>query len=146
MVELQAWFAPLLWIIGTITALVAFVRLCKPVWAVFQCPKKMDSTLVILTDKMDKHYAQSNKNQEEMNQRLSQIEAKQDKADEVQMSLLHDAIAQIYTVSQLKGEISEADYKRACDLNDQNGESDYIDSLMLAMKEMYISQQKHKIK
>ena len=30
MTELQAWFAPLLWVIGTITAIVAFVKLIMP--------------------------------------------------------------------------------------------------------------------
>lgn len=30
MPELQAWFQPLLWIIGTITAIVGFVKLILP--------------------------------------------------------------------------------------------------------------------
>lgn len=38
MAELQAWFAPLLWALATITAIVAFVRLCKPVWKIFTAP------------------------------------------------------------------------------------------------------------
>lgn len=38
MAELQAWFAPLLWVLATITAIVAFVRLCKPVWKIFTAP------------------------------------------------------------------------------------------------------------
>jgi len=39
--EVQIWFSPLLWILGTITALVAFIRLCAPVWAFVKLPKEL---------------------------------------------------------------------------------------------------------
>lgn len=58
MAELQAWFAPLLWILATITAIVAFVRLCKPVWRLVTSPaelsKKLDNTDAMMQSNFDK--------------------------------------------------------------------------------------------
>ena len=56
MEDLQAWFAPLLWILGKITALVAFIRLCKPVWKVFSAPKELADKIDVLNGKLDEHF------------------------------------------------------------------------------------------
>lgn len=49
MIEIQEWFEPLLWIIGTIIALVTFVRFCSPVWKFFTYPKELAAKIEELT-------------------------------------------------------------------------------------------------
>lgn len=52
------------------------------------------------------------------------------------MSLLHDSIVQIYQRAKEKG-ITDNDYRRACDLYAEDGNSPYIDSLMDELGEMH---------
>lgn len=146
MTDLQAWFAPLLWIIATITAIVAFVRLCKPVWKIFTAPDRLEKTLKDNIENINSHFDDVNKRLDKYAADLKRIEDKMEHSDEVQMSLLHDQIIQIYEVAKLSGEISDADYKRATDLYKQDGGSEYIDNIMELMAELFKESQKKRLK
>lgn len=146
MADLQAWFAPLLWIIATITAIVAFVRLCKPVWKIFTAPDRLEQTLQDNIKNINNHFDDVNKRLNKYDADLKRIEDKMEHSDEVQMSLLHDQIIQIYEVAKLSGEISDADYKRATDLYKQDGGSEYIDNIMELMAELFKESQKKRLK
>lgn len=146
MADLQAWFAPLLWIIATITAIVAFVRLCKPVWKIFTAPDRLEQTLQDNIKNINTHFDDVNKRLDKYDADLKRIEGKMEHSDEVQMSLLHDQIIQIYEVAKLSGEISDADYKRATDLYKQDGGSEYIDNIMELMAELFKESQKKRLK
>lgn len=146
MADLQAWFAPLLWIIATITAIVAFVRLCKPVWKIFTAPDRLEQTLKDNIENINSHFNDVNKRLDKYDADLKRIEDKMEHSDEVQMSLLHDQIIQIYEVAKLSGEISDADYKRATDLYQQDGGSEYIDNIMELMAELFKESQKKRLK
>lgn len=146
MADLQAWFAPLLWIIATITAIVAFVRLCKPVWKIFTAPDRLEKTLKDNIENINGHFNDVNKRLDKYDADLKRIEDKMEHSDEVQMSLLHDQIIQIYEVAKLSGEISDADYKRATDLYKQDGGSEYIDNIMELMAELFKESQKKRLK
>ena len=146
MADLQAWFAPLLWIIATITAIVAFVRLCKPVWKIFTAPDRLEQTLQDNIENINSHFDDVNKRLDKYDADLKRIEDKMEHSDEVQMSLLHDQIIQIYEVAKLRGEISDADYKRATDLYRQDGGSEYIDNIMELMAELFKESQKKRLK
>lgn len=146
MADLQAWFAPLLWIIATITAIVAFVRLCKPVWKIFTAPDRLEQTLQDNIKNINTHFDDVNKRLDKYDADLKRIEDKMEHSDEVQMSLLHDQIIQIYEVAKLSGEISDADYKRATDLYRQDGGSEYIDNIMELMAELFKESQKKRLK
>lgn len=146
MADLQAWFAPLLWIIATITAIVAFVRLCKPVWKIFTVPDRLEQTLKDNIENINSHFDDINKRLDKYDADLKRIEDKMEHSDEVQMSLLHDQIIQIYEVAKLSGEISDADYKRATDLYKQDGGSEYIDNVMELMAELFKESQKKRLK
>lgn len=146
MADLQAWFAPLLWIIATITAIVAFVRLCKPVWKIFTAPDRLEQTLKDNIENINSHFDDVNKRLDKYDADLKRIEDKMEHSDEVQMSLLHDQIIQIYEVAKLSGEISDADYKRATDLYKQDGGSEYIDNIMELMAELFKESQKKRLK
>lgn len=146
MADLQAWFAPLLWIIATITAIVAFVRLCKPVWKIFTAPDRLEQTLKDNIENINSHFDDINKRLDKYDADLKRIEDKMEHSDEVQMSLLHDQIIQIYEVAKLSGEIPDADYKRATDLYKQDGGSEYIDNIMELMAELFKESQKKRLK
>lgn len=137
MAGIQAWFAPLLWIIATITAIVAFVRLCKPVWNFFSSPKALSEKLDATWDKMDAGFTQINNRLDQHEREFEQIHDKLDKSDQVSLSLLHDSIVQIYQHARDSRKLEDDDYRRACDLYAQDGESPYIDSLMKELHRMH---------
>lgn len=137
MAAIQAWFAPLLWIIATITAIVAFVRLCKPLWHFFTTPTE-------LSDKFDENSNLIQKNFDSINERLDTydeefktIHSKLDRSDQVNLSLLHDSIVQIYQQARRNQKVEDDDYRRACDLYAQDGDSPYIDGLMKELSKMH---------
>lgn len=127
---LQLWFEPLLWIIGTITALAAFVRLCKPVWKFLTIPTQTIERLNEFEKKIDQKLTS-------LENRVEKLTKQNEQEDSITLSLLHDAIVQIYQQAKRDGFISEVDYYRACELYKQNGNSQYIDSIMTALTEMH---------
>lgn len=146
MQDIQAWFAPLLWIIATITAIVAFVRLCKPVWKIFTAPEELNKSVNSLKNDMQGHFDDVNSRLDKYDDDLHRIEQHVEKSDKVQLSLLHDQIVQIYEIAKIAGEISQADYKRACDLYAQDGDDEYIDLIFNLIKEMYLESEKRREK
>lgn len=159
MADLQAWFAPLLWVLATITAIVAFVRLCKPVWRIFSAPDKFskelegvsdklgaqlgdaierfDGRLAALDKRLDEHTHVFAEFEDRSNKQFETFEERFDVNDAVQLSLLHDAIAQIYQRNKEQRAISDGDFRRMEDLYAQDGENPYIDSLVREMREWH---------
>ena len=113
------------------------MRLCKPVWKIFTAPDRLEKTLQDNIENINNHFDDVNKRLDKYDADLKRIEDKMVHSDEVQMSLLHDQIIQIYEVAKLSGEISDADYKRATDLYKQDGGSEYIDNIMELMAELF---------
>lgn len=68
---------------------------------------------------------------------FEQIHDKLDRGDAVNISLLHDSIVQIYQRARDTKHIADDDYRRACDLYAQDGESPYIDNLMNELHELH---------
>lgn len=95
---------------------------------------------------MDGHFKDVNSRLDKYDNDLQRIEDRIQHNDEVQMSLLHDQIIQIYEIAKLSGEISDADYKRATDLYKQDGGSEYIDNIMELMAELFKESQKKRLK
>ena len=141
--DIQAWFQPLLWIIATITALVAFVRLCKPVWKIFKAPEEAMKAIGNLSTQMGDHFDGVDKRLDSYDDRLTEIEHTLQRADAVQQALIHDSIAQICDLSRIQGKVSGDNYRRACELNKMNGTSSYIDTRMKELETLYLSQPDH---
>lgn len=144
MSELQLWFEPLLWACATIAALVAFVRLCKPVWKIFTAPKEFSEKLDLLNNRLDNKFKGVDEKFDKIDVRLDNqnnslktLSEQNAKEDAITLSLLHDSIVQIYQLAKEQGTISEVSYFRACELYKQNGNSQYIDSIMSLLKEMH---------
>ena len=108
MTEFQAWFQPLLWVIATITAIVAFIRLCKPVWKIFTAPAEFSKQLSIFSKEMHDKFA-------DMNERM-------DRQDE-DLRILKHAFLNSYFQTGLKGNIDEAVISRGL----QNGMNEYVE-------------------
>ena len=139
MAELQEWFKPLLWIIGTITAIVAFVKLVLPLFKNFAKPAKLEQAL-------DEHIANISDKLDHFDERLDLVDDRFDdlvnkinRNEEVELALLHDAIVQIYHFSKSRGSVYAEDYLRACELYKYNGKSQYIETIMEELTELYKS-------
>lgn len=126
-----------MWILATITAIVAFVRLCKPAWRLICSPnelsKKLDHTDAMVQRNFDYITERFDQHEKE----LREIHTKLDKGDAINLSLLHDSIVQIYQRARDNHRIADDDYRRACDLYAQDGNSPYIDNLMGELREMH---------
>lgn len=60
-----------------------------------------------------------------------------EKLDSIQLSLLHDRISEIYKDAIATKYISDTDYHRACELYTENGESQYIATLMTELASLH---------
>lgn len=130
----QNWFSPLLWILGTITAVVAFVRLCTPLWAFVKLPKELLSKVEENDQKDQERFDNLNSRLDKQQEELCALTKKVEVIDQIQLSLLHDRISEIYKNAMQTKYISDTDYHRACELYKKNGESDYITTLMGELK------------
>lgn len=137
MAELQAWFAPLLWVIATITALAAFVRLCKPVWKVFTAPSEFGKQIEELSASMDRQFQEVSRRMDRHDSDLEDLGIRFEIAEGIQLSLLHDQIADIYQQAQKDGLISQENYRRAKDLHSMDGKNPYIDGLVESLDDMF---------
>lgn len=137
MAELQAWFAPLLWIIATITALAAFVRLCKPIWKVFTAPSEFSKRLEELNTTMNGQFQEMSRRMDRHDSDLNDLGTRFKIAEGIQLSLLHDQIADIYQQAQKDGLISQENYRRAKDLHAMDGKNPYIDGLVESLDDMF---------
>lgn len=137
MPELQAWFQPILWVMATITAIVAFVKLILPAIKMFLKPAKVEETL-------NGHIENISNKLDHFDDRLDTIDANLDdliekvrREEEVELALLHDAIVQIYHFSKSQGKVFPEDYQRACELYKYNGKSQYVETIMDELTELY---------
>lgn len=133
MAALQTWFAPLLWIIGTITAIVCFIKLCMPFFKNFHSSKDFIEKIDDILDKISK----IDEKLVQQEEKLIKLTEWNQREDSITLTLLHDSIVQIYEQAKANNYISEVDYYRACELYKQNGNSQYIDSIMSALSEMH---------
>ena len=137
MTELQAWFAPLLWVIGTITAIVAFVKLIMPAIKALGQPAKLQESFnefsTNITTKWDKLDGRLDKIDSELDSLIEKIH----REEEIELALLHDAIVQIYHFSKSQGKVYPEDYQRACELYKYNGKSQYVETIMEELTELY---------
>ena len=137
MTELQAWFAPLLWVIGTITAIVAFIKLILPAIKVFSSPAKtqelLNTHIENISNKLDHFDGRLDKIDADIEGLMEKIR----KEEEIELALLHDAIVQIYHFSKSQGKVFPEDYARACELYKYNGKSQYMETIMEELTELY---------
>lgn len=144
---LQAWFAPLLWIIGTITALGGFVRFCKPIWKIVQAPKELAEEMQGFRAEMTNHFNQVNLRLDQYDKDLQHLKERAASADSIQISLLRDHISTAYHFALDKGEISESSYRTVCDMYasyKKDGGNSYIDAIMEQVHELYKDTQEAK--
>lgn len=134
---IQTWFAPLLWVLATITAILAFIRLCKPVWAVFTAPKTLMQEIQNLKTEMNTNFTTIYDQIGELNDKFETLNKKIIKEDSICLSLLHSEIIQIYQKAKWENSISDMDYYRACELYKQNGNSQYIDGIMKVLQDLH---------
>ena len=134
---IQSWFAPLLWILATITAIIAFIRLCKPVWSVFTAPKILMQEIQNLKIDMNAKFEEIHAQIGDLNDKITILNAKIIKEDSICLSLLHSEIIQIYQKAKWENNISDMDYYRACELYKQNGNSQYIDGIMKVLQDFH---------
>lgn len=140
MTELQAWFAPLMWIFGTITAIVAFVRLCKPVWTLLQTPKQLNTTLMSLDAKITQHFDDIDKRLDQFDADLKQLKDFDKLSDEVQINLLRDRLSQGYEYAAERDYMSTAAYRSLCDVHavyEKCGGNSYASAIMNQIHELY---------
>lgn len=143
MPELQAWFAPLLWIFGTIASIVAFVRLCKPVWNLLQTPKQLNATIIALEAKITEHFADVDKRLDNFEKDLQLLKEFDEGADDVQINMMRDRISQGHRYFMTKGSIDEHSYRTLCDLYaayERRGGNSYAHTIMDALHQLYRNQ------
>lgn len=75
---------------------------------------------------------------------LEDLMAKVRRNEDVELALLHDAIVQIYHFSKTRGGVYAEDYARACELYKYNGKSQYIETIMEELSELYKAQKSQK--
>lgn len=68
---------------------------------------------------------------------LDDLMSKVNRNEDVELALLHDAIVQIYHFSKSRGGVYAEDYARACELYKYNGKSQYIETIMEELTELY---------
>lgn len=122
---------------ATITAIVAFVKLILPAIKVFLKPAKVEEAL-------NGHIENISNKLDHFDTRLDSIDANLDdliekvrREEEVELALLHDAIVQIYHFSKSQGKVYPEDYHRACELYKYNGKSQYVETIMEELTELY---------
>ena len=149
MEALQLWFAPVLWIIGTITTMGLFIRFCKPIWAFFQLPKQLTKTVADLDTKITDHF-------EEIDERLTQFETdiRQMKEFEklsrdVQLNLLLDRLVQGHACFSTHKRMTNEAYRSFCaiyEAYEKHGGNGYGKSVMDQIHELFKNQAKIKPK
>lgn len=137
MTELQAWFQPILWVLATITAIVAFVKLIIPAIKHFMKPAKLEKVLEGHIENISKKLDHFDDRLDTIDDNLDDLMSKVNRNEDVELALLHDAIVQIYHFSKSRGGVYAEDYARACELYKYNGKSQYIETIMEELTELY---------
>lgn len=140
MPELQAWFAPLLWVFGTLASIVAFVRLCKPVWNLLQTPKQLTATIIALDTKMTAHFTDIDTRLDGFEEDLRLLKEFDEGADDVQINMMRDRLSQGHRFFMGKGSIDDHSYRTLCDLYaayERRGGNSYAHTIMDALHDLY---------
>lgn len=74
---------------------------------------------------------------DKIDEELDSIITKIHHEEEVELALLHDAIVQIYHFSKSQGKVFPEDYARACELYKYNGKSQYMETIMEELTDLY---------
>lgn len=144
MSDLQAWFAPLIWIIGTITALAAFIRLCKPLWSVVQTPKILSEQMAELKINLSEHSIEITNRLDKYDEGLVELKTKISSADRVHLSLLRNGIISLYYSVLDRDDIPDDIYRTICDMFEsytKEGGNSYIVTVMEHVEELYKASQ-----
>lgn len=140
MEDLQAWFAPLMWVLGTIGGIIAFVRLCKPVWTLLQTPKQLNETLIKLDAKITDHFSEIDLRLDKFDSDLKQLKEFDKLSDEVQINLLRDRLSQGYQYYAERDFIGTEAYRSLCDIYkvyEKCGGNSYAHTIMEQIHELY---------
>lgn len=123
--------------IATISAIIGFVKLILPAIKAFLQPAKLQEAL-------DNHISNISNKLDHFDVRLDKIDGELDniiekihREEEVELALLHDAIVQIYHFSKAQGKVFPEDYARACELYKYNGKSQYMETIMEELTDLY---------
>ncbi len=140
MEALQAWVAPLLWIMGIITTFVAFYKLCRPFRDFLQFPKKVSEQLQKSDEKVDSHFTETNKRMDnftgdlqEIKNEIESLKAHQTINDSGTEALLRDRILQAHRYLMGKEYISQDEYESVSAMFDSYkklGGNHFVDRLM----------------
>jgi hypothetical protein len=137
---IQEWFAPLLWILGTITSLVLFIRLCKPIWSFLQMPKQLNESITKLDEKITENFKGMERRLDKLEYDIEQLRAFDSLAEEVQVNLLRDRLSQGYHYYSERGSISSDAYRSLCDIYEvykKCNANSYATSIMDKLRELY---------
>ena len=140
MVALHEWFQPLLWVLGTITAIIGFIRLCKPIWDLLETPKKLNNSLLKLNNEITNHFKTIDERLNELDLCMQSCKVQNDLSIEGQINLLRDRLSQGYNYHSERGKISEDAYRSLCEIYaiyKKLGGNSYAANLMGKIDEIY---------
>lgn len=103
----------------------------------FMKPAKLEKVLEGHIDNISKKLDHFDERLDTIDANLDDLVAKVNRNEDVELALLHDAIVQIYHFSKSRGGVYAEDYHRACELYKFNGKSEYIETIMDQLTELY---------
>ena len=103
----------------------------------FMKPAKLEAALTSHIDTISQKLDHFDERLDTIDSNLSDLMEKVRRNEDVELALLHDAIVQIYHFSKTRGGVYAEDYARACELYKYNGKSQYIETIMDELTELY---------
>jgi len=101
---------------AAITAFLAFIRLCRPVWNWFQGPKKNLALLTKLDEKFDKYETKIEGRLDRIESEIHELRTYDNLSNEANINLLRDRIAQGYNYYLKNGNMTNESYRSFCDM------------------------------
>lgn len=102
-------------------------------------PAKLEATLTTHIENISTKLDHFDDRLDVIDNTLDDLMDKVRRNEDVELALLHDAIVQIYHFSKTRGSVYAEDYQRACELYKYNGKSQYIETIMDELTELYKS-------
>lgn len=103
----------------------------------FMKPAKLEKALEGHIENISKKLDHFDDRLDTIDGNLDDLMSKVNRNEDVELALLHDAIVQIYHFSKSRGGVYAEDYARACELYKYNGKSQYIETIMEELTELY---------
>lgn len=100
-------------------------------------PKKLEESLDAYIENISHKLDHFDERLDHIDSDLKDLMEKVRREEDVELALLHDAIVQIYHFSKSQGKVYVEDYQRACELYKYNGRSQYIETIMEELEELY---------